>query len=303
MKVLFVNSTQPVCGVYQFGKRVYELARMSNRVYYDYIEVDSREQFMTALSTSKPDVILYNWYPVTMSWLSEDMVLNNRHQKHFFIFHDGHVRQSFDKYLFSGAEGKDINFPLEKTAILPRPLFIYDGEYTKNDVPTIGSFGFGGWQKGFTNLVELVNDQFDAAVINIQMPFAYFGDRHGIETRKIANECRKLNRNPKIQLNIDHTFLSNDAILKFLAGNDINVFLYRSSNQGLSSVVDYALSVKRPVGITQDSMFKHIYKQEICTDFDSINNILDRGIQPLEEFYDRWNPQNFSVEMDKIYEI
>lgn len=301
MKVLFLNHTQPVCGVYQFGKRIYELGKKSDTVQYVYKELESSEEYHNYLSQEKPDVVLYNWYPITMGWLSEEMVTRNKEVKHFFLFHDGHIRQNFDKYIFSGSEGKDINIPKEKTVIIPRPLFEYNGDYPENETITIGSFGFGGWQKGFTTLVDRVNLEFDRAVINIQMPFAYFGDRYGTETRKIADECRRLNTNPNIQLNIDHTFLSNEDTLKFLAGNDLNVFLYQSSNQGLSSVIDYALSVKRPIAITNDSMFKHIYSPQLDIDKFSLLELKYKGIQYVQEFYDKWNPINFSKEMDKIY--
>jgi len=301
MSVLFVNHKQQNCGVYEFGKRVHDLAKKSFIVSYNYIEVNSRSEFDKTLNEVNPNVILYNWYPVTMPWLTEDLVSSRKSFKHFFLFHDGNVRRNFDKYLFSGAIGKDINFPKDKIEILPRPLFTYDGTYSINDIPTIGSFGFGGWQKGFTSLVELVNKEFEEAIINIQMPFAYFGDRYGKETIKIAEECRKLNTNPKIILNIHHEFLSNDDVLKFLANNDINVFLYRAANQGLSSVIDYALSVRRPIAITNDTMFKHIFKKEISVDDRPLKDILMDGTAPLDKFYTNWNPDNFHERMDMIY--
>ena len=300
MTVLFVNHTQKQCGVYQFGKRVYELSSTSKITDYYYLETETESEFMSKLEEVKPDVVIYNWYPVTMSWLSESFIGQRRDIKHLFIFHDGHMRQSFDKYIFSGSIGKDITLPDEKIFVLPRPLFVYDGEYPKNDVVTIGSFGFGGWQKGFPELVKKVNDEFERAIVNINMSFAYFGDQFGVETRKIAEACRKFNTNPGIELNIDHSFLSNDDTLKFLAANDLNVFLYNSVNQGLSSVVDYALSVKRPIAISNDSMFKHFFKEEICSDYHSLKSILDAGTQPLQEFYDRWNPEDFSARMDEL---
>jgi len=301
MKVLFVNHSQKECGVYQFGKRVFDLAKKSNKtIYTNYLETESREEFEAEIVASNPDIIIYNWYPITMPWLTEDMVVNDRIHKHVFLFHDGNLRQNFDMYLFSGSEGKDINLPKEKTAILPRPLFTYNGDYKVNDVPTIGSFGFGGWQKQFTELVRIVNYEFDNAVINIQMPFAYFGDRDGTETLKIADKCRELNTNPNVILNISHAFQTNEDTLRFLAGNDINVFLYKSQNQGLSSVIDYAISVKRPIAISYDSMFKHIYKPEICVDSNSISNIINNGTRALEEFYSNWNPEIFSDRMDEI---
>lgn len=301
MKTLFVNHSQQRCGVYQFGKRVYELAKLSNKVQYDYIEVESLQEFEAHVSDV--DVILYNWYPVTMPWLSEEWVKSHPQYKHYFLFHDGNVRQNYDKYLFTGSEGKDTNFPVEKTHILPRPLFEFDVNHTSYDVFTVGSFGFGGWQKGFPQLVQLVNEQFEKAIINIQMPFAYFGDRYGTETRKIADACRKANANSNIVLNISHEFLSTEDTLKFLAGNTINIFLYKSQNQGLSSVIDYALSARRPIAIRNDSMFKHIYKPSIDAENFSLLEIASAGSGYVEELYNRWNPADFAGEMDKIYDI
>ena len=131
------------------------------------------------------------------------------------------------------------------------------------------------------------------------MPFAYFGDRSGVETRKIADDCMRINRH--VDLTIDHTFLSTDDTLRFLAGNDINVFLYHSSNQGLSSALDYALSVKRPIAITNDSMFKHIYLPQIDVGNRSLLEIKNSGTEHLKDFYDKWNPDNFHLEMDSIF--
>jgi hypothetical protein len=299
MKVLFVNHKQQQCGVYQFGKRVYELSRLSKLVNYTYIETDSFNEFLTHYNNA-PDVIIYNWYPLTMSWLTEEFISTSKNVKHFFIFHDGNIRKNFDKYLFFGDYGSGVEFLKEKSFLLPRPLFKYYGTYSKNEFPTIGSFGFGGWQKGFTSIVEKVNAEFDNAIINIQMPFAYFGDRLGKETIKIAQKCRELNKKPGITLNIDHTFLSNAGTLEFLAKNDLNLFMYRAVNQGLSSAIDYAISVDRPFGITSDSMFKHVYTEEVDANTNTIMKLIG-NTRSRSNLYNRWNPDNFYLEMDKIY--
>jgi hypothetical protein len=301
--VLFLNHLQQSCGVYQFGKRIYNLASKGSKVNYTYRELDSKQEYDRLLREVIPEFIIYNWYPATMPWLTENMVTTNKNVKHYFIFHDGHVRLDFDKYLFSGAIGKDINFPPEKVVILPRPLLEYDGAYPKNELPTIGSFGFGGWHKGFHDISRHVARSYPDAIINILMTYAYFGDVDGVETRKIAEYCHTLNTYPNIKINISHKFRSDNEVLKFLAGNDLNIFLYVSSCQGLSSVTDYALSVKRPIAIRNDPMFKHIYKDDIALEMKSVKEILENGVTPLQEYYDRWNPNNFALEMDKIYDI
>ena len=302
MRVLFVNHKEEQCGVQQFGRRVYDLAKSSTKVEYTYIEPDSMDSMMYWVNFGKFTTIIYNWYPITMPWLPEYFVTSRKDIKHYFLYHDGHTRTNYDKYIFAGSVGKDISMPYEKMYVLPRPLFKYNGDYATNERPTIGSFGFGAWQKGFTNLVEKVNDEFDSAVINIHMPCAYFGDSKGIETAKIADKCRELNRKKGIELNITHNFFSdNNEVLKFLAGNDINIFMYHAQNQGLSSAFDYAISVERPVGITDDSMFKHAYREEIDAEKHSIRELLG-GRKYRDELYRKWNPDNFSEEMDKIYD-
>jgi hypothetical protein len=300
--VLFLNHSEQACGVYQFGKRVYTLASRESKVNYIYRELNSKEEYDRILREVNPEFIVYNWYPVTMGWLTEDMVANNKSTKHYFIFHDGHVRQNFDMYLFSGAIGRDIDFPSEKVVILPRPLLEYNGTYPQNEIPTIGSFGFGGWHKGFHDISRHVSRSYSKAIINILMPYAYFGDKDGIETRKIAEYCHTLNTYPDIKINISHDFRSDDAVLEFLAGNDLNIFLYVSSCQGLSSVIDYALSVKRPIAVRDDPMFKHMYNDNVALEKKSVKEILENGIAPLQEFYDRWNPNNYAKEVDKLYD-
>ena len=45
----------------------------------------------------------------------------------------------------------------------------------------------------------------------------------------------------------------------------MNIFLYdKLEHRGISSVIDYALSVNKPFGISDSNMFKHIYSDDIC---------------------------------------
>ena len=311
MTVLIVNHSEEACGVWQFGKRFADLALQSSEIEYVYRQPANFKDFKTIVKEVKPKLIIYNWYPCTMGWLPETYIATHKEVKHFFIWHDGNCRQNYDGYIFSGAGEKDAHarrIPESKAFIIPRPLFKYINNFESNSIITIGTFGFGGWQKGFPELVSLVNKTFEKAVINMHMSYAYFGDAQGVETRKIAAMCRELNKNPNIELNITHKLMSNKQVLDFLAKNDINVFLYAALNEGLSSVLDYALSVKVPIAISKDMMFRHIDKPEILVDrtltetikYGTIDKVLERGIAPLQEFYTKWNPKNFIKELDEV---
>jgi hypothetical protein len=310
MKVLILTHDKENCGVFQFGKRVAQLASRSTKVEYIYRVVNSAKEYHQILSEERPHYILYNWYPVTMRWLSDDMIRHYKWVRHYFMFHDGHIRAVYDKYVFFGAfdivEGLDVhptpvNIDHSKRVMLPRPLFDYENTYEKNEIPHIGSFGLGGWHKGFPELVTLVGETFDEAVLTIRMPFAFYGDEHGVEAKKIAAKCVEVNTNPDIQLNLTHEFINDLEMLDFLAKNDINVFLYGANHPGLSSVIDYALSVNRPLAITNSAMFRHIIKDEILVEKNSLVEILDRGIAPLEEFYDRWSTDKFVEALDALF--
>ncbi len=47
------------------------------------------------------------------------------------------------------------------------------------------------------------------------------------------------------------------------------------NGRGLSSVIDYAISVKKPIGISNSNMFRHIYSDEICLYKNSIQYCID----------------------------
>ncbi|KKN18903.1 hypothetical protein LCGC14_0951230 [marine sediment metagenome] len=304
-KVLLVNHKEKSCGVYQFGRRVYNLASKSTRVSYTYLETNTRDEFINARDSLKPEFIIYNWYPCTMTWVSDPLINNYKDAKHYFIWHDGTVRQYYDGYLFFGQGEKDAHarrIYLEKAFVLPRPLLDYNNIYEKNEVLTIGSFGFGGWQKGFNDLTILVNKIFNEAILNIHMPFAFFGDEKGIETTKIANVCRELNINPGIELNITHDLLTESELLDFLARNDLNAFLYGAISEGLSSVIDYALSVQRPVAVTNTMMFRHLQpNDDILVEHNSLMEILNKGTKPLEKYYQEWSTDNFVKALDNLF--
>jgi hypothetical protein len=300
--VLLINHSQRACGVQQFGKRVYRLIAESSYVNYIYVEMERPSEYHATISVIKPDVIVYNWHRGTMNWLTEDMVKQYKDIKHYFIFHEEYTREYYDKYLFFG----DYDFSGgtkfgDRKVLLPRPLLTYVKDYPKNDVLTIGSFGFGFWQKGYHTLTKLINDNYDRTVLNFHMPYSYYGDGLHKQGHEVEAACRKENTNPGVKLNITHDFLTDSQVLSFLAGNDINVFLYGENGEGISSVVDYAMSVQRPIAISESRMFRHIASKDVIVSGNNIMEILKRGNKPLQKLRDKWSVENFRREFDALF--
>jgi hypothetical protein len=301
--VLILNHPFEKCGMYQFGVRVFNLAARSEKVNYSYRIINDREDYHLALYETKPDFIIYNYHWDRMPWLREDDIINNSTTQHYFIYHDGSMFNRYDKYLMFGdysPEGNDI--PENKKVILPRPLYDYCGKYKKNKIITIGSFGFAFMNKGFPELVKMVNTTFQKAIINIHLTQAYFGDLPGHKLLDVLASCERNNTNPNVKLNLTTDFIDNTAILTFLAGNDINILNYNIYKiPSLSSAADYLLSVKRPIAITNHSIFRHIVQNSILLEEHSIQDILDRGTAPLQEYYDKWSTEKFTQELENLF--
>lgn len=304
MRVLILNHQHEHCGVYQFAKRIYDIVKYSPVTEYVHSVVTSAEEYNEALRKHNPKYIIYNWHPDRMPWLTVERVRKLIRHVHCFIYHDGTVFKQYDKYLFFGDldPQKKACHP-RKRIILPRPIFEYNGEYKQNSVPTIGSFGFAFSHKKFHELISLVNNTFSEAIINLHLTSPYFGDSPGSKFADIVKICQESNTNPNVKLNITSSFVSDEELLNFLAGNDINVFSYKTDmkNPGLSSAIDYALSVKRPIAISNNVMFRHILKPEILLEKNSLQDIINRGTSPLEEYYVKWSNNQLITQCDQLF--
>ena len=70
-------------------------------------------------------------------------------------------------------------------------------------------------------------------------------------------------------------------MLNFLSKNDLNIFLYEhQGNRGISSATDWAIAVKRPLAVTKNSMFRHLFHcyPSICIEDNSLKTILANGV-------------------------
>jgi SAM-dependent methyltransferase len=218
-----------------------------------------------------------------------------------FLFFRNPTNSIFDFYIAA-----------DPTLLLKNPIVYKTGRLIKKyncehpHIPeklTIGSFGFATPNKGFEKIIELVQAEFEESIIKINIPPADFGDSQGENAKKIEENCKKLIRNPKIKLEITHDFLEGDKILDFLSRNSINIFLYEDSGpRGISSTIEYAMAVNKPIAISNNSMFRHILdiQPSICVNNNSLKKIIENGSQVLNERIDDWSEENMIWEYERI---
>jgi hypothetical protein len=282
---LFINNDKEQCGVYQYGLRLYSIIKGHFDI--EYVELGTREKYDAEINKKKYHKIILNYHPFIYDWYN---VSELDTPNHYYIYHDGGYDNIPSERILHTDPTATIGIPL------PRPLQLDSVHYTPHVLhpkkPIIGSFGFGFDHKNFDQLIELVQFYFDTAFIRLIIPYSYYCDINGMEAKKQRDKCfAKINK-PGIQLEITHTFITNEELITFLGQNDLNIFLYdKNPDTGCSSVIDYALCVNRPIAISDSEMFRHIYSDHICVYKRSLIDILNdpMSYEYLQQFQIRWS--------------
>lgn len=98
--------------------------------------------------------------------------------------------------------------------------------------------------------------------------------------------------------------MTDNDVLDFLSANHLNIFLYEKYKKynGISSTIDYALSVEKPIAINNSNMFSHIrnVSPTILVEKSKLIEIIEHGFSPLKELKQNWSNSNFIASMDKI---
>jgi len=293
MSAIFVNSAEKRCGIHQYGLRIY--TNIKDILQIDYAEVSNVAEYIVAVAGHKK--VLINYYCSLFYYL--DVSNQDADKEYYYLYHEAHF--------YNVRPGPHLNNDPTRADGIPRPIaFANEVSYslTNTEHPVIGSFGFGFLNKNFHELIDLVQSQFDKATIRLLMPGAYWGDEDAQEARQSAELCRRKITKPGIQLWICHNFLSNEDLLTFLGGNDLNVFLYQPfPNRGCSSVIDYALGVNRPLAISESDMFRHIYDDRICVSKTPLRTIIQNGPEINARFRQMWSKDALALSIQKRLDL
>jgi SAM-dependent methyltransferase len=306
MRVLFVNSTEPACGVFQFGLNLWRILEPSRAIQFNYAAPVTLESMMRWMDTARPDVVLMNFYPSVIPWVTLQALnaIRARGVKIVTIYHEVPVT-GFDALLypdptFTGKYRKlnqwfGFGRPLPK-ARAERPCLV-------PSEPLISTSGFGfGW-KGHERLTEMVVREFSRATLRLHLPFAKYGDADGGIARATAQRCRDIVKGTLIDLQIDHDFMEPEAFIDWLAESDLNAYLYDETNssRGIASTTDHALAARRPIALTRTHMFRHLHQCEgIFVEESSLWEIMARGIEPLRPAYEQFSEANVLREVEQI---
>ncbi len=306
--ILYINHKEKKrCGVYQFGYHIGQALQKSAKYDFRYVECNSEAEFRAVFELHKPAMVIYNYHDTTSPWITEKFT-RTLNVPQIGTIHEitQEKADTATNTLFDGHIAPDTTLVLSNPVIFKTGRLVLPYKNTlfqETPVPVIGSFGFGLAGKGFEKLIEKVQDEFEEAIIKLHIPYSDFMDADGAKANAIAQHCHALVRKAGIKLEITHDFLTTAELQAFLAKNTLNAFFYdEHKNRGLSSVVDFALSVGRPIALTKSLMFRHLGQctPSIFIEDKSLKEIIAQGIQPLQKYVKDFSEANLIWDYEQI---
>lgn len=325
--ILFITHPKARCGVYDFGENVFLSIKSSSRYNFIKVECAGIDCFEAAYDQHNPAAIIYNYHPETMPWITERrfrvFIRNNIAQvpvPQIGIIHDvtqtiinaakqrkqrliakidSLLNSLFDYYVVADPTVQLNNQFVYKTGrVIPK----YENKHAEAGIPVISSFGFGNKNKGYEKIIKMVQGEYDLAKIRINIPFGEYCDKLGINAKEYAGKCKGQIYKPGIELEITHEYWDKEGLLDFLAQSTLNVFLYKDEDRGISSVLDYALAVDRPIAVSNSRMFRHVLhsRPSICVDDVTLKQIVKNGTAPLIKYLKDWTPENLLHDYERI---
>ncbi len=301
MNGIFVNGSYGVeeCGVHQYGTALFSILKDSDKISWNYIEPKSFEQLKSFYTEG--DFILYNWQSGQGGFLIDSPFSSLGKQA--LVFHDCIVNDRFDAVLFSDPTMKDSG----KWRSIGRPIPIYTPQ--RNSVfssefpnPVVGVHGFiGAWAD---QVVHRVMQEFEVATVRLSLPYAAYGDSHGVAARTMAQRCQSMVSNSGIVLTISHDFMPKAELIEWLHANDLNCYIRPADMQwrGVSSAPDSAIAAKKPMAINKCNAFRHLHNlnPSICVEDVSLWDIIGNGLSPFVQLYSDWSPERIREQVEVV---
>lgn len=325
--VLFVNHKNSRCGVYEYGRNVYRCIKESKAFDFIYVEAGSFGELLKSIKKYKPKVIIYNYMLSTMSWSYLKTPVKNVYLNRFYdipVIQIGMIH-SVEQFVADEATGRkrfvtrqdynklfDYYIAPDPTLLLKnplvyktgRPLMRYENKFPLPTVPTFATAGFAKKSLNYIAFIQKVQNEYDEAVIKINIPKGDFTEEcfQQIKRQLMENVTKE-----GIRLEVTRNFFSTKELLDFLAQSTANFYVYangarrKREARGISSALDNALSVRRPVIVSNDSMYKHILTElDVDIDRHSIHEIIDGGFVKFETLYRAWQPECMLWEYERI---
>lgn len=307
MNIAFISNAALQCGVAQFGNDIVEALQDFSKHQIRSYKLASKDDFDSAYDDiSAADIILYNYHPLTIGFIKKNSIkLTNRPS--IGLLHEFNYLTAYSELadLFNYRIVSDPSFFSRMPGLWSVPRIISQTPVSKykNNIFTIGTFGFATSNKNFDDIVKFAASNFANVRLRLHIPNSYYCDRDGKLADEVLLKCRNISGH--VDIEFSNEFLSKEDLILYLSKNDLNVFLYdNDSGRGISSVSDFALASESPFALSSSGMFRHmrVFAPELFLDTSPLEYILENGQQICRRLKALWSPENAARQYDDIFE-
>ena len=320
---MYSEKNTSYCGIGIKGKLTGEILtkQVSDKYIFKCEFINTNQDIENFIITHNPVLIIYNYHSITTPFLN-DCYIRNKYSNiiHVIIHYDllQHHIDNFNPNMFSNynyviTDNNTLNVAPNNNNIFKVtrsiPFHANINKYVEREdkIPIIGFQGFGFLHKGIHRVANIVQEEFDEAIIRLQLPYSYYGDPNGQQARERVKEVNTIITKPGIKIEVSHEFLSDEKIIESLNKNTINCYFYDYlENAGIASSPDYAIASFRPISINNSRMFVNLHNLEPSIEIEklSLKNIIANGIIPLIPLHDKYSHSNvlhdYEIVCDKL---
>ncbi len=302
LRGIFLNTEKAICSIYESGKMCYDCLVQSEKYSLDYVELSKAEREIPA----GYDFYIFNYHWVQMGWLDTKSIKKLPGFKATIVLEmsqnnpfDCVSKDDFDAYLVLDPTCKHF---LRNVYAFPRPLEVDENvvaTYKAGAVPLIGTFGLSYSDKGFDEVVKAANQEFDAAIVRINVP----NSGNASEQAKLDFKAllAGLNLKKDIQVELTDHYFNKEELINWCAQNTINVFLYnRRVGNGLSATTDQAIASGRPLAVSTNPTFRHIHSYLKPYPYLSLKESIETTIPIVKRIQEDWSARSFVKKFENV---
>jgi hypothetical protein len=299
---LFLNTENAICSIFESGKMCYDCLVQSKNYSLDYVELSEQNRTIA----TNYDFYIFNYHFTRMSWLDTRFIKNLPGFKATIVLEmsqnspfDCVSPDDFDAYIVLDPTCKHFK---KNVYAFSRPLDIAlnaTNVYQSSDIPVIGTFGLSFSDKGFDEVIKAVNEEFEDAIIKINVP------KSDNVTSTTLNEFKSLvasfNIKKGIKIEISDHYFSKEELIDWCAQNTLNVFLYnRRVGNGLSATTDQAIASGRPLAVSTNPTFRHIHTYITPYPYLSLKGSIETTIPIVKKIQQDWSPSRFILQFEEV---
>lgn len=302
---IFYNSQKAMCSIYSSGIMCYDILKKSKLFDLDYSEHQG------GLIDYHSDFLIINYHPAVCNWVTNNSLHKYRGKTFCIVTEIGLYSADlapvnpkiFDHYLLLDPTIQETH----NMHAFPRPLTPCKiPPHLPSTIPIIGSFGFATYGKNWKQIIDLVLEEFDEAILRINVPKATYvpEDMYNfVVNHEIIEPAKQLQQKPMIKFELTfHAFESQQEIVNWCAQNTINVFLYNRPNEtGLSAVTDQAIISERPLLVSDNATFRHIHPHLKSFPEIGIRHAIETTQTGVKKMKELWSDEKFLKKFETIF--